>query len=56
MKPLRRKKKPKSKIRVVRVPSGVAADDLIKALHKGKFFARLNKDRTQIITNAPLPR
>jgi len=48
-----RRRKKKSKIRTVKVPSGTTATELIRALKKDKFFARLDK-QGRIVTNAPL--
>lgn len=48
-----RRRKRKSKIRAVRVPAGVDAKELVQALKKDKFFARL-AGNGKIVTNAPL--
>jgi hypothetical protein len=48
-----RKKKRKSKIRTVRVPAGVTASELVRALKKDKYFAREDK-HGRVVTNAPV--
>lgn len=48
-----RRRKKKSKIRTVNVPAGRTASELIKALKRDKYFARLDK-QGRIVTNAPL--
>jgi hypothetical protein len=52
MKTARRKRK-KSKIRTFRAPAGVATSELVRALQKDKYFARVDK-QGRIVTNAPL--
>lgn len=48
-----RRRRSRNEIRAVKVPAGVDAKELVQALKKDKFFARL--DRTgKIVTNAPL--
>lgn len=49
----RKKKKRKSKIRTLRAPAGVNSSELVRALKKDKYFARVDA-LGQIVTNAPI--
>ena len=53
MKVRRKKKKGKSKIRTFRAPSGVTTGELVRALKKDKYFARVDA-QGRIVTNAPI--
>lgn len=48
-----RRKKKKSRIRTLHVPAGTTAQELVQALKKDKFFARVDS-KGRIVTNAPL--
>lgn len=48
-----RRKKKKSKIRTFHAPAGVTTAEMVNALRKDKYFARVDK-HGRIVTNAPL--
>lgn len=48
-----RRRKKKSKIRTFHAPAGVTTSELVSALRKDKYFARVDK-QGRIVTNAPI--